>query len=82
CFDGVGAGEVVVGGHKLVGMSQRRTRHAARLQCCWYTTYEPARLVELLAPTQRPTLDDLAPVATVPAAVADSIVAALVALLA
>ena len=82
CFDGVGAGEVLVGGRKLVGISQRRTRHAARLQCCWYTTYEPARLVELLAPTQRPTLDDLAPVATVPAAVADSIVAALVALLA
>ncbi len=82
CFDGVGAGEVLVGGHKLVGISQRRTRHAARLQCCWYSTHEPARLVELLAPTLRPTLDDLAPVATVPAAATDPIVAALVALLA
>lgn len=77
CFDGVGAGEVLVGGHKLVGISQRRARHAARLQCCWYSTYEPARLVELLAPDRRPPTTDLAPVATVPAALSDAIVAAL-----
>lgn len=77
CFDGVGAGEVLVGGAKLVGISQRRTRHAARLQCCWYSTYDPARLVELLAPDRRPSLDDLAPVATVAAAVTDAAVEAL-----
>ena len=81
CFDGVGAGEVLVDGRKLVGISQRRTRHAARLQCCWYSTYDPARLVELLAPTQRLALDDLAPVATLPAAHNDAILAALVDLL-
>ncbi len=82
CFDGVGAGEVLVGGHKLVGISQRRTRHAARLQCCWYSTYEPDRLVELLASDRRPATTDLAPVATVPAAMSDAIVAALAATLA
>lgn len=32
CFAGVGAGEVVVGGRKVVGLSQRRTRDAARFQ--------------------------------------------------
>jgi lipoate-protein ligase A len=33
CFDGVGAGEVLVEGRKAVGISQRRTRHWIRLQC-------------------------------------------------
>ncbi len=74
CFDGVGAGEVLVGGSKLVGISQRRTRHAARLQCCWYGVYDPSRLVELLAADVRPALADLAPVATLPAAPVDAVV--------
>ena len=77
CFDGIGAGEVLVGGRKLVGLSQRRTRHVARLQCCWYSTYDPTPLVELLVPHERPPLDALAPVACVPATTADAIVATL-----
>lgn len=32
CFDGLGAGEVTINGQKAVGISQRRTRHWARLQ--------------------------------------------------
>jgi lipoate-protein ligase A len=32
CFAGVGPGEVLVDGHKLVGLSQRRTRHGVRVQ--------------------------------------------------
>jgi lipoate---protein ligase len=82
CFDGVGAGEVLLGGRKLVGISQRRTRHAARLQCCWYSRYDPARLVEFLAPVARPTVTDLQPVATVPPAIAHAMPAALAARLA
>ena len=82
CFDGVGAGEVLLGGRKLVGVSQRRTRHAARLQCCWYSAYDPSRLVDLLAPSDRPRMDDLAPVATLPASVSDAVVANLAATLA
>ena len=74
CFDGVGAGEVLVDGRKLVGISQRRTRHAARLQCCWYSTYDPSRLVELLAPNLRPGLVDLTPVATMPSMSSDAVV--------
>jgi lipoate-protein ligase A len=81
CFDGVGAGEVLLHGRKLVGISQRRTRHAARLQCCWYSSYDPAVLIGLLDPRQRPALADLAPVATLPAASVDDIVAALPAVL-
>lgn len=32
CFAGLGPGEVLIGGRKLVGLSQRRTRHGVRLQ--------------------------------------------------
>lgn len=64
CFDGVGPGEVLLGGSKLVGMSQRRTRTASRLQCCWYRSYNPARLPGLFRPDVRPDLSQLAPVAT------------------
>ncbi len=77
CFDGVGAGELLVGDRKLVGISQRRTRHAARLQCCWYSTYDPSQLVDLLAADRRPSLDDLSPVATIPSATSDAIVTTL-----
>lgn len=78
CFDGIGAGEVLVDGRKLVGISQRRMRHAARLQCCWYVRHDPADLVELLDPDARPLTSDLLPVATLPADVSDDIVATLV----
>jgi lipoate-protein ligase A len=37
CFAGVGAGEVLVGGRKAIGLSQRRTRGHARYQCLAYT---------------------------------------------
>ncbi len=77
CFDGLGAGEVLLGGLKLVGISQRRTRHAARLQCCWYSVYRPQSLVGLLVPDRRPSITQLADVATVPAEIADAIPPAL-----
>ena len=78
CFDGIGAGEVALDGSKLVGISQRRMRHAARLQCCWYSGYEPERLVALLAPRHRPPVDALSPVATLPVEDARAIPAAVV----
>jgi len=37
CFAGMGPGEVVADGRKLVGISQRRTRTGARYQCLAYT---------------------------------------------
>ena len=66
CFDGLGAGELTLGGLKLVGMSQRRTRSFARLQCSWYRRDERERLIDLLAPAHRPPLVALAPHATLP----------------
>lgn len=79
CFDGLGPGELMLGHAKLVGISQRRTRAAARLQCCWYTSYEPAALTRLLVGAPNP--DVLNPVATVSpddsASVIDRIVDAL-----
>ncbi|MGA9279297.1 lipoate--protein ligase family protein [Ilumatobacter sp.] len=48
CFDGLGPGELTLGGAKLVGISQRRTRAAARLQACWYHEYDSAILPGLL----------------------------------
>lgn len=33
CFAGVGSGEVLLGGRKVVGLSQRRTRHGSLFQC-------------------------------------------------
>ena len=73
------ADELPFAGHPLVGISQRRPRHAARLQCCWYSPYDPADLVELLASSVRPPAGRLQPVATVPADVAAAIPAALAA---
>ena len=63
CFDGLAPGESTIEGAKLVGISQRRTRAAARLQCCWYHRYEPTDLVDLLV--DPPVVDRLTPVATI-----------------
>ena len=50
CFAGLGAGEVTVGGRKVVGLSQRRTRAAARFQSLVYVRgAEPRAILELLA---------------------------------
>jgi lipoate---protein ligase len=54
CFAGLGSGEVTVDGRKVVGLSQRRTREAARFQCCALLRWEPERTLDLLA------LDDAA----------------------
>jgi lipoate-protein ligase A len=63
CFAGVGPGEVVIGGTKLIGVSQRRTRSGARFQCVLLRRWRPERLIELLAPPW-PTVLELAAGAT------------------
>ncbi len=63
CFAGVGPGEVLFDGKKLVGVSQRRTRSGARFQCVLLRRWRPERLIELLAPPW-PTVLELAGVAT------------------
>jgi lipoate---protein ligase len=50
CFAGLGPGEVVTAtGAKFVGLSQRRTRHGARLQSALHRRFSAAATVDLLA---------------------------------
>lgn len=50
CFAGLGPGEVTTPDEaKVVGISQRRTREAARFQCAALGRWDPSALVELLA---------------------------------
>ena len=62
CFAGVGPGEVLIGGEKAVGISQRRTRAAARFQCAALGRWDPSALLALLAIGA--TVADLEPLAT------------------
>jgi lipoate-protein ligase A len=48
CFAGIGPGEVLLGGRKLVGLSQRRTRHGLRLQGLAYRAPLTAQVGRLL----------------------------------
>jgi lipoate---protein ligase len=49
CFATVGSGEVTTpDGRKVVGISQRRTRSAARFQCATYSRWDAGPLVDLL----------------------------------
>jgi lipoate-protein ligase A len=49
CFAGLGPGEVVLKGRKVVGMSQRRTRHGALFQCALPIVWDPAALLDVMA---------------------------------
>lgn len=49
CFAGLGPGEVSVGARKVVGISQRRTRGAARFQCIVHRSFDSETLVALLS---------------------------------
>ncbi len=49
CFAGLGPGEVVVDGAKVVGMCQRRTRAGALFQCAALLDWRPQRLLDRLA---------------------------------
>jgi lipoate-protein ligase A len=61
CFAAVGTGEVTLDGAKAVGLSQRRTRGGARLQCVVYRSWDASPLGALIGVD--PAL--LPPVATV-----------------
>lgn len=43
CFAGVGAGEVLLDGRKVVGISQRRARDGARFQCVVFRSFDVDR---------------------------------------
>lgn len=80
CFAGLGAGEVTLRGRKVVGVSQRRTRAAARFQCGAYLRWDGDALIRLLA-DPRPGLGELdEAVAALPVAAGDLVAALLAAL--
>jgi lipoate-protein ligase A len=49
CFAGVGPGEVLVDGRKVVGLAQRRTRAGARFHCAALREWHSAALIDVLA---------------------------------
>jgi len=66
CFAGRAPGELLVGGSKVVGVAQRRTRSWARFQCAVLRSWDPVPLLGLLAldPADRArAAEQLAPVA-------------------
>lgn len=86
CFAGIGPGEVTWDRRKLVGISQRRTRSAARFQCTVHRRWAPTRWVDAFARPDAIDADELPSslpdVATLPRAIDDrTVVSALVAAL-
>jgi lipoate-protein ligase A len=67
CFAGLGPGEVLADGRKVVGLSQRRTRVGARFQTVVLRRWAPGSVLDLLAL-------DLADRATATAALGDAAV--------
>jgi lipoate-protein ligase A len=61
CFAGVGPGELLLDGRKLVGLSQRRTRDGLRIQGLVYRRLPPIDLRELfLEPASTTSLPEIA----------------------
>jgi len=62
CFASVGAGEVMAGSVKVVGVSQRRTRQWARFQTMCHLRWRPELVAAVMA-SPRPTAAELSGVA-------------------
>ncbi|MEP7202921.1 MAG: hypothetical protein ABI894_09945 [Ilumatobacteraceae bacterium] len=76
CFAGTGPGEVLVGGVKMVGVSQRRTRYSARFQTMVHLKWRPDVVASLVAATtsvEGPSAEALAPLVQTSVASADAI---------
>ena len=75
CFAGRGPGEVLLGGPggpKVVGLSQRRTRAGAVIQCAALLRWDPAALLALLALEVGPRADGAAELAGVGAGLGEA----------
>jgi lipoate---protein ligase len=79
CFAGTGPGEVMVGDAKLVGISQRRTRSAARFQTMVHLHWRPEVAASLVA--DGPSVDEMVPMVKTCVAPAADITARLAAVL-
>jgi lipoate---protein ligase len=81
CFASVGTGEVMVGGAKLVGISQRRTREWARFQTMAHLSWRPEMAAALVA-APAPDATELAALVAVVPSPADDVRSALLTALA
>jgi lipoate-protein ligase A len=64
CFAGIGPGEVLIDGKKVVGISQRRTRGGARFQSVVLKDWQPEKLARIFAPDRwREVAQQLTPIA-------------------
>lgn len=82
CFAGVGTGEVLVAGRKVVGISQRRGRLGSRFQCAALRRWNPELIIELMTMSEserQEAMMDLRNIAAGIDASADEIEAALIA---
>jgi lipoate-protein ligase A len=71
CFAGIGPGEVLLDGRKLVGLSQRRTRDGLRIQGLVYRRVPDIDLAELFAgPVPQAALPEIAALGAAPIDVA------------
>lgn len=80
CFASTSPGEVFVGDEKLVGISQRRGREGARLQCVLYRSWQPELWTPSLASADLRVRTSTLPVATLstdPADIVSAVYAAL-----
>ncbi|MDH3295859.1 MAG: hypothetical protein OER95_16190, partial [Acidimicrobiia bacterium] len=60
CFADLGHGEVLLDGRKVVGLSQRRTRHWSRLQALAIRRWDGTAVNRLLTPMLRlPSIESL-----------------------
>jgi len=76
CFAGLGPGEVLLDGRKLVGLSQRRTRNGVRIQGTLYTAPPAIDLAGLLRPPRPATpLPEVATLAVAPAELVERLAA-------
>lgn len=71
CFAGLGPGEVLVDGFKVVGVSQRRTRDGARFQCAALVRWRPEALVDALDLTDAERADCFSTLADTAAGLVD-----------
>ena len=71
CFASSSPGEVFVNDHKLVGISQRRSRDGARLQCVLYRSWNPNAWVSSLTSSDANDQISSLRVATISAETAD-----------
>jgi lipoate-protein ligase A len=78
CFAGIGPGEVLLDGRKLVGLSQRRTRNGTRIQGTLYTEPPAIDITRLLrSPLPRDPFPAIATLPVDPAALAATLAAEL-----